>query len=213
MWKIKDWPMWKILETALKDNLALVKKPKAFAMAWLIRVIALYAIVIAGKLAFQWDGSLPEWDVAYFTSVLLAMFAIGLSCLFYTSADSSSRKNSAAIQSFLTDMRSEQRKDISQLHQQFQERRLPDTFTSAMAADVGKVEIGNIELSEETNFEMLNSLLEDREKQTIILMNEENLSIPYLESPNDMRVSVLHSGGAASGGVASVGGFISSDFF
>ncbi len=104
-----------LIRKILERNLLLFEKRQEYLAITASRLVALFVIMMIVKLYRSWNGSLPPFDASYVTSVLLAFFAIGLSCAFYLAAHRAARGSQSELVLFLTDMRSEQRSNHGQL--------------------------------------------------------------------------------------------------
>lgn len=112
-----------LIRKILERNLLLFENRQAYLVIMASRLVALFAIMVIVKVCLAWNGSLPPFDTFYVISVLLALFAVGLSCAFYMGANRAARDSQSQLVRFLTDMRSEQRSHFSQLHHEIKEQR------------------------------------------------------------------------------------------
>jgi hypothetical protein len=78
--------MWATIIEAVRRNLLLFGDVRQYALVTGCRLLALAGLVLLIKLAIFWDGAFPKMDTLYVTSLVLALFSVGLSCGFYVAA-------------------------------------------------------------------------------------------------------------------------------
>jgi len=189
------------IQEALKRNLLLFEKPKQYLLVTAYRLAALFLLVMTVKFAISWDGSVPELDILYVISVLLALFSVGLSCAFYLAANQAARDSQGQLQKFLTDMRAEFRRKFSDMKL--------DLMQSPTLIEDLERKVQNVQAhpdSEEPKFELLTSLLEPCHIQLLILVHEKG--IPLLNEPwQNFGFRTAQEDGRFSCGTTSVSDF------
>ena len=164
------------MESYWKKNVDLLNEPRKFAAIVAIRLAALLGVILCFKAAYHWDGSLTL-DPITLISLAIALFSVLLSCLFYLGADASARSSQQSLESFLVDMRSEHRAENQNIMNQLGGRR--GGLVEASGIGEALVDPGN----DETFFNAIAGLLTDADRQLLILMNQDGLSLPLAGLP------------------------------
>jgi hypothetical protein len=110
-------------------------------------------------------------DILYVTSLVLALFSVGLSCGFYVAANRAGRDSQTHLQQFLGDMRAELRNRFSDIQHDISKNQSP------MLANLGE-QLRQVEANpgnEESKFAAFATVLKEPTLQLIILMHEKKV--------------------------------------
>ena len=115
----------------------------------------------------------------YVTSLVLALFSVGLSCGFYVAANRAGRDSQTQLQQFLGDMRGELRNRFSDIQHDISKNQSP------MLANLGE-QLRQVEANpgnQESKFAAFETVLKEPILQLIILMHEQNILDKQLDYP------------------------------
>lgn len=96
--------MWNLIARMIDRDAALAEKPLSYLSIWLVRISGMCALVVVVKIAFVWDGWIPDFDSQFVASLVLALLAIVLSGAFFVGNLFTSNSNSAYLHKLLDDI-------------------------------------------------------------------------------------------------------------
>jgi hypothetical protein len=200
--------MWATIVDAVKRNLLLFVDVKQYALVTACRLAAISSLVLLVKLAIAWDGTLPKMDTLYITSIVLALFSVGLSCGFYVAANRAARDSQTQLQQFLGDMRAELRNRFSDIQHDISKNQSP------LLANLGE-QLRQVEANpgnEESKFAAFETVLKEPILQLIILMHEKNVVLdrqldyyPVTRGQAPWQYELANQEGGRMGGTGGIG--------